>query len=101
MNEIIMDAIRNKKVLQFYYDDKFRIVEPHVYGSSKKKDGGDLLRAYQVMGDSTSTNELGWRLFSVDNINLDDLSLSGNSFTGEREYYNPKDKAMKEIYINL
>ena len=99
MNETIRDAIGNKKVLQFTYDDKLRIVEPHVFGISKKECGSDLLRAYQVMGGSNSDNDLGWRLFSIDKIV--DLNILEKTFDTARVYYNPNDSAMQEIYINI
>lgn len=99
MEELIIKAIKNKNILQFIYDDKLRIVEPHVFGTSTKVNSSDLLRAYQVMGGSNSDNDLGWRLFSIDKI--DDISLSENTFDVARKYYNPDDSAMEEIYINI
>ena len=99
MKALITEAIKNKNILQFMYDDKLRIVEPHVFGTSTKEDSSDLLRAYQIMGGSNSDNDLGWRLFSIDKIN--DINLSENTFDVARKYYNPDDSAMEEIYINI
>jgi len=63
---IICEAIRERKLLQFYYDGGIRIVEPYAYGYGKN---GDLkLRAYQVSGYSSRGQTEGWKLFNVDKI---------------------------------
>lgn len=36
MNEIIIEAIENRKLLEFSYKNHYRIVEPHTYGVSSK-----------------------------------------------------------------
>ncbi|HIP12844.1 MAG TPA: hypothetical protein EYG73_09025 [Arcobacter sp.] len=97
MNEMIIEAIKSKKVMQFIYDNALRIVEPYTYGVSKK--GKDQLRAFQIEGGSNSSNTLGWRPFTVDK--MENIRILDDSFEPNREGYNPNDKAMIEIYITV
>lgn len=32
MNNQIIEAIENRNVIQFYYENELRVVEPHCYG---------------------------------------------------------------------
>jgi len=95
MNGIIEEAIQNKKIIQFSYKGELRIVEPYAYGVSSKSN--DILRAYQVEGGSSSSNDLGWRLFTVNKI--ENLITLDDKFEPTRDGYNPEDSAMVEIYI--
>ena len=94
MNSLLCKAIKEKKVIHFYYDGGYRSVEPHCYGVSK--DGNELLRAYQTGGHSESSKPVGWKLFRLDE--LSELSTTEDSFTSPRPQYNPNDKAMSSIY---
>jgi hypothetical protein len=71
-------AISQKRLLQFMYDDKLRIVEPHDYGIHG---GGAKLFCYQVRGQSSGALP-NWRLFFVSKIS--DLDLTGETFPGTR-----------------
>ena len=96
MNEIITDAIRNQKGLQFSYHGTLRVVEPHTFGKSKKNN--DVLSAYQVGGES-DTLDTGWKLFLISDIS--NLS-AGDEFNHIADGYNMNDdKNMNEIYITL
>ena len=97
MNSILITAIREKKVIRFYYEGGYRFAEPHCYGVSK--DGNELLRAYQTGGYSESGNPVGWKLLRL--VELSNLSIMEDSFAGPRPQYNPKDKAMASIYCCL
>jgi hypothetical protein len=98
MNTTICNAIRERLVLTLNYDWGYRSVEPHVYGINSK--GNELIRAYQVGGQSKSGENVGWKLFRVDEIKS--LSASGTKFSGPRIGYNRQDKAMdQQIYCAL
>lgn len=97
MKNIIKEAIANKQLLEFVYKDEQRIVEPYTFGITTK--GNDVLSGYQVDGESTSSDELGWRLFTLDKIG--DLKLLDNTFSGDRDEYNPNDSRMSHIYITI
>jgi hypothetical protein len=97
MEEIICQAIAQKRLLQFAYDDLTRIVEPHLLG--KKTSGRIVLSAYLVDGYSTSDSQPYWRNFIVDEMEF--LVMLDETFPGRREGYNPDDNTMTEIYCRL
>jgi len=97
MEEVISKAIENNRMIQFNYKDELRLVEPYTYGVSKK--GNDQLRAFQTDGGSNSDSDLGWRLFTIDN--MENITILNNEFKPTRDGYNPDDSAMVEIYITV
>ena len=97
MNEIIREAIENKRMIEFNYKDEVRVVEPYAYGVSSKNN--DILRGYQVEGGSSSSSDLGWRLFTVDKI--ENIIITDIEFEAIQDGYNPNDSAMTEIYVTV
>lgn len=97
MENIIKEAIENKQLLEFVYNDKRRVVEPYTFGCSHK--GDDTLSAFQIEGGSNSSKDLGWRQFIIENI--ESLVLLDTKFEDIREGYNPNDSRMSEIYITI
>ena len=96
MNNIIREAIESKKLIQFNYKDELRVVEPYTYGFSDKDN--DLLRGYQIAGESSSHDDLGWRFFSVNKI--DDLKVLNVMFLPTKMGYKSNDSStMTTIYI--
>lgn len=89
MNQTIIDAIRNRRVINFTYDGERRSAEPHCYGIDTK--GHEALRAWQ--------RNKGWRLFHLSEIRQ--LSVDAATFTGPRPGYNPNDKHMQRIIVAL
>lgn len=97
MNELIKNAIENKKVIEFYYKDDLRIVEPFVQGISTT--GKESLRGFQVGGNSTDSSSYSWKLFTVDKIS--NLIVKDENFIGDREHYNPNDSAFSQIFARV
>ena len=97
MNEIIIEAIENRKLLEFYYKNHYRIVEPHTFGISSK--GNENLSAFQIDGTSERNNVPDWGLFSIDKIVA--LKILNESFWGTRPKYTKGDSRMIEIYKEL
>jgi len=64
-NELIELAIVNRHLIEFVYQGKHRVVEPHVLGSRRGETG---LLAYQIRGESRSGGLPQWRRFVVDLI---------------------------------
>lgn len=97
----IMDCMVQKRIAEVYYDDDEdpggkgkRWVEIYCYGVSKA--GNDVVRVYQVGGD-TKTMQPGWKLFRVDR--MDALKKLGGTFSEPRPLFNPTgDKDMTKIY---
>jgi hypothetical protein len=97
MHTIICDAIKNKRLLQFSYDDFTRIVEPHLLG--QKSSGKDALSAYLVRGYTESERQPYWRSYSVEKMEF--IIMLDERFENAREGYNPNDKTMQRIYCRL
>ena len=62
MENMIIAAIREKKILSFTYSGHLRIVEPHVYGIIE---GARQLLGYQIRGSSSSGAIPEWRRFKI------------------------------------
>ena len=97
MRQMIIQAIRDRELVTFFYDGYPRTVEPHAYGESSK--GEELHRAYQVAGGSSSGRVQSWRLFKVDQIN--GIHQDGECFSGPRPGYKLNDSALDIIYAQL
>ncbi|MDW5549924.1 WYL domain-containing protein [Methanosarcina sp.] len=93
--EIIKQAITNRNIIRFYYDDKQRIVEPYLIGNTST--GKQSLRAYQIGGYSNSKIP-AWKIFTV--MNMYDVVLTDDSFS-RRPDYNPNDRGMMSILYRV
>ena len=106
--DIIIDAIRNKKVLVIYYSGDepggrgLRYIEPVCFGYSKKNN--PVLRAWDLEGASHK-DYIGdeplpsWRYFKLDKI--DTIQQTGENFDTMRPNYNQNgDKSMIKVVIN-
>jgi hypothetical protein len=97
----ITDVMDGRRIVGLRYDDEEdpggkgqRWVEVYCYGVSKA--GNDVIRVYQVGGD-TKTIQPGWKLFRVDRM-LDFQKLGG-TFNEPRPLFNPNgDRSMIRIY---
>lgn len=97
MNLAICAAIKSRKVVQFTYDNYARVVEPFCHGTSTM--GNELLRGYQVGGQSESGEPVGWKLFTVSNIS--DFRQTGDVFLTNRPGYTPYDSAMSTVHCHV
>jgi hypothetical protein len=97
MEETVIAAIKNKRVLSFLYDDARRTVEPQTYGISTA--GHPILRGYQVSGGSKSNQSVGLRLYELSK--MEGLKDTGKRFSKARPEHKPKDSAMSKMIISL
>lgn len=81
MENIILTAIKEKKILSFTYSGLPRIVEPHVYGIN---DGRAQLLGYQIRGSSNNGGIPEWRRFKLSAIQ--NLQILNESFSGRRSF---------------
>lgn len=95
--DLIIDAIENRKILEFYYDENHRIVEPHTVGISKT--GKEMLSAFQTEGGSNRGSVPCWGQFSLSKI--ENLQVLDESFSGTRPGYTRDDSRMDEIFAEL
>lgn len=80
MNTALCAAIRDRAIIEFFYNGGIRKAEPYCYGMSRT--GNELLRAYQIGGYSSSGQSVGWKLFDVSKINH--LRQMESSFSNNR-----------------
>lgn len=96
MRNMLIDAVRGRRVLSFNYDGYHRIVEPHAVGRSKA--GNDILSCFQTEGGHvTPGHEWDLCLFSK----IRDLTFTGETFSTTRPHYRRGDKRMIQIYAEL
>jgi WYL domain len=79
LEQLLLDAIRTRRLIRFRYKGRERIVEPHDYGIQNET---VRLLCYQVAGHSSSRLP-GWRMFDVSGML--DCELLEKEFTGSRE----------------
>lgn len=99
--DTIMGCMSDKRIAEVYYDDNEdpggkgkRWIQIYCYGKSKA--GNDVIRVYQVGGD-TKTIQPGWKLFRVDRMN--GLKKLGGKIYEPKPLFNPNgDKDMIQIY---
>ena len=97
----IMNALRKRRIIELNYDDEEdpggkgrRWVQMYCYGVSKA--GNDVVRVYQVGGD-TKTIQPGWKLFRTDR--MENMRVLGGTFDEAKPLFNPTgDKDMIKIY---
>ena len=97
MNQVICDTIRDRCVLEFTYQGRPRVVEPHAYGISRASN--EVIRCYQTGGTSSSDTVPCWRLMEVSQI--ESLTVTEEHFVGERPGYAKGDKGMSTIFCEL
>ena len=96
MLQVIIDAVRNRKVLSFTYSGYARVVEPHAVGVSRT--GKDVLRCFQTQGGHVKPGH-EWDFCEISK--LSDVAATGQHFVGERPGYSRGDKHMTTIYAEL
>lgn len=96
MNGLVVAAVEQRRLLKLAYTAGNRIVEPHVYGLTGC--GKELLRCYQVAGESASRERAGWKLLRADDIaNVQVLDVGFEPRTG----YNPVDPLVRHVHARL
>jgi hypothetical protein len=79
MDAEIRQAIGDKKLVEFSFQNFIRIAEPHAYGSMG---GVDHMLVYQVRGGSRSKNLPKWA--SVPLSQMTDFRVLDETFSGKR-----------------
>lgn len=93
MDDIIRTAIKNKNLIEFAYENKHRIAEPHVYGIL---DGKRQLLVYQIAGQSSSGNLPNWRRMDVSKIS--NMRILDDHFPGRRPYPSGGHSSFDTVY---
>jgi len=95
--DLICEAIRCKRLLQFSYGNHTRVVEPHLLGRDSA--GHDILSAYLVRGYSESRKQPSWRFYLLSDVTLP--AMLDETFSGPRKGYNAKDPRIPKVYCRL
>jgi hypothetical protein len=95
LDESIRSAIANRRLVQFTFDGKPRVVEPHDYGILA---GVRTLFGLQVRGESSSRLP-GWRPFATDRIK--DLVALTETFAGSRGHEHTRHKKWDEVFARV
>ncbi|MBL6454642.1 hypothetical protein JMJ55_04855 [Belnapia sp. T6] len=96
MNQLIAEAIEQRLLLKLTYSAGNRIVEPHVYGQDGE--GQELLRCYQIAGESSSRERAGWKLLRVQDATA--VEILDVRFL-PRAGYNPDDPIIREPRLRV
>ena len=94
---IICSAIRNRRVIEFFYHGGYRTVEPFCLGLviSGGYENVSLL-CYQVGGYSELREVVEWKLYRA--AEMEDIEILNEEFTGDRPGYDPDSVEMAKIY---
>lgn len=91
----IIDAIKNKNLIEIYYENQLLIVEPYCYGITKA--GSDYLIAFQVENCKKKETQ-DWKSFYLDYAN--DLNVLVKTFKSSRANLFSKAK-MTRVYASI
>ena len=97
MHELLIRAIRERRLLMFAYRDTVRVVEPHRFGEAAN--GSRLLNAWLRPGHSRTTPDGGWRNFAL--ADIDNPLLLDETFAGPREGYAARDPRFTSVFAEL
>jgi hypothetical protein len=97
LHAILLQAIREKRVLRFTYRGHARVVEPHAYGRNTKGDA--VLHAFQTEGGSASRPPPGWRTFSADAI--ESPELGERTFAQAHDGYSPNELRLDPLWAEV
>jgi hypothetical protein len=85
-NSLIVQAIRERRKLQFIYHGKMRLVDPHVFGVSTKNH--EVILSWQTGGSSSKPHDLpNWRMFETHEIH--GLQMTNINFVPQSQHHNP------------
>ena len=94
-NEQIKQAIREKRKLQFIYQNKNRVVDPHVFGVTAKNN--EVILCWQTGGSSSRPNDLpNWRMFETNKISQ--LQILNENFIPQSHRHNAFESDIKTVY---
>jgi predicted DNA-binding transcriptional regulator YafY len=97
IHDLLVQAIREKRVLRFTYRGHARVVEPHAYGRNTK--GEAVLHAFQTEGTSASRPPPGWRTFTASAI--EQLKVGELSFAQARDGYSPNELRLAPLWAEV
>ena len=95
MQDLICQAIREKRLLELNYEGRSRRVAPHVYGIDAA--GEELLGCYEVWG-GTDGGPAGWRSLRLAEVS--ELKLTSKRFAPRPEHQRSSE-AIARVYCQV
>jgi hypothetical protein len=96
VDNLLCFAIKNKRLIEFEYQSRLRVAEPHDYGILH---GARKLLVYQVRGDTRTKSIPGWRIVLVSDIRQ--LGVLKERFPGGRALRSDKHKKWDQLFIRV
>lgn len=93
----IYQAIEQRHLLQMYYEEYFRVIEPRVYGRDFR--GVDVLQAYQIGGCDAFGRHNGWKWFRAKD--MDTLRVLSTHFSAHRSSAKLYDHTLQHVYCQV
>jgi hypothetical protein len=94
--DLLCRAIAEKRLVQFKYSGRSRIVEPFCFGKSAAETF--VLRGFQIRG-ADKTKPLCWRLYELSEISQ--LNITQHNFNGKRSDYDRRDPSVTQIICSI
>ena len=91
----LIQAIREKHVVSFFYDGYQRTVEPHALGIDTQDN--EALCAWQLTGKPGAFP--AWRFYLVSKMN--GITVQASTFPRPRDGYSKNDERLRNIYAQL
>lgn len=93
----VFSAIEKCRLLYFYYDGYFRIVEPHVFGVERR--GRDALYGYQVAGADEFGKHIGWKCYLTEDMHR--VQVLDAHFVGPRRGFDRNTRTWQKVYVEM
>ena len=96
MQELICQAIHEKRVLDVIYHGKSRSIAPHVYGMDTT--GEEMLSCYQLSGGALGGEHAGWKSLKMRDLGA--VRMTTAHFRVRPEF-KENDRAMAKIFCQV
>lgn len=97
LSDLLCEAVNQRRIVTFFYDELPRVVEPHAVGLTRA--GKIVLRGFQCAGTSNTEAE-AWKLFDLAKMEQFGSGPAAG-FSGPRPGYKVGDRAMTQIFAEL
>jgi hypothetical protein len=96
-NQLITQAIKERRKLHFTYHGKSRVVDPHVFGISTK--GNKVVLCWQTGGFYSKNDLPNWRMFETHEIQ--GLRIGNECFTPQLKRHNKYESNIQTVYATI
>ena len=93
----IFNSIEKCHLLYFYYEEYFRIVEPHIFGIDRR--GRDAVYGYQVAGADALGRHVGWKCYLLEDMHR--VQVLDAHFVGPRVGFKPGTRHWQRLYVQM